>query len=332
MKLTDRFNRVHKYLRISLTDKCNLNCLYCNPNAIHYDKLTKENILDFEEIQRIVRIFVNYFEFTKVRLTGGEPFARKNIGYLIELLGKIKIESPFELSATSNGTLLNGNLEKFIEKGLDRLNISLDSLNAETYKKISGTDKLSATLSVINQSISLGLKNIKINTVIMKGLNDNEINDFVEFAIEKKLNIRFIEYMPFSNNKYDNSKFIAYSDIKNIIETKFRLIEIANDSTSVSRDFNIFGTEAKVSFISSISDHFCGDCSRIRITADGKLKLCLFSITKDELDIKKIILNGSDDSEIAEKIQEHLMLKSESHPGIDELVNLKNNQMISIGG
>ncbi len=332
MKLTDKFNRTHNYLRFSLTDKCNLHCVYCNPSSNNYYKLEKENLLTFEEIQRIVRIFVQHFEFTKVRLTGGEPFARKNIGQLIEILGNLKKEAPFELSATTNGTLFNGNIEDFISKGLDRINISLDSLNPEKNIIMTGTNRLSETLSTINKAIEIELKNIKINTVIINGLNDNEINDFVQFAVEKNVNVRFIEYMPFSNNEYDKSKFISFIEIKKIIETIFQLTELENKTSSVTRDYQIVGSNGKVSFISSMSEHFCHSCNRIRITADGKLKLCLFSSTTYELDLKSLIRKGEDNNVIGIRIQDHLLFKSEFHPGIDELVKLKNNQMISIGG
>jgi molybdenum cofactor biosynthesis enzyme MoaA len=397
MILTDKYNRAHNYLRLSITDKCNLNCIYCNPSSISYTKSSKSEILNFDEIQRIVNIFVTKFEFKKIRLTGGEPFARKNIDKLIASLTEIKQSYPYELSVTTNGTLINGNLEKYLEKGLDRINFSLDSLNREKFKQITGSDKLSNILQTINSAELLGLKNIKINTVVMNGFNNDEILDFVEFVKDSDLTVRFIEYMPFSNNSYEKSKYIPNSEIKKIIAEKYELINPTpalpasregvrkemvltpsllagragvglhyietqtcfesdwynSNSTlpshflagragvglpsgveipSVSQNYQIKGYSGKVSFISSISNHFCNDCNRLRITSDGKLKLCLFSGKKDVLDLKLMIYEGKSDYEISESIINHLQMKEEFHADLEELISLQNNQMISIGG
>lgn len=332
MLLVDKHNRVHNYLRLSVTDRCNLNCIYCNPNNSFKYNSTNSELLTFEEIERIVKIFVNNFEFKKIRLTGGEPFARKDIDILIQMLGDLKEHQKFELSATTNGTLLNGRIKSLINSGLDRLNFSLDSLKKETFENITGFNKVDKTINALQSAKEAGLKNIKINTVVMKGINDSEILDFVDFVKNEDMTVRFIEYMPFSNNHYNANNFISMSEIIEIINSKYKLIEIVDKNSSVSKDFRIDEYKGKISVISSISDHFCNDCNRLRITSNGKLRLCLFSPNNDSLDLKEMIKNGNTDNEITEAIINSIDYKQESHASIKELLVLENNNMISIGG
>lgn len=330
--LVDKFNRVHNYLRISITDKCNMNCIYCNPKKNGHHNSYHNELMSFEEIERIVSIFLNKFNFKKIRLTGGEPFARRNIDVLIQMLGKLKKYYKFELSATTNGTLLNDNLESLIKYGLDRLNFSLDSLNNHTLKNITGLNKSEKTIKTIMRAKEIGLPNIKINTVILKGINDIEIHDFVDFVKNDDMTVRFIEYMPFSNNQYNPDMFISMSEIIGIINLKYKLVEIKDNNSTVSKDYLIEGYSGKVSVISSMSDHFCRDCNRLRITSNGKLKLCLFSPGDEALDLKQMIRNGFTDNEIAEAIINKIHNKKESHASLKELLVLENNNMVNIGG
>lgn len=330
-KLIDRFGRVHNYLRLSITDKCNLNCVYCNPKKSSNNNQSSIDLLTDEEIIRIATLFLSKFEFNKIRLTGGEPFARKNINSLIEKLGNLKKDFNFELTATTNGTLLNGNINSLLENGLDRLNFSIDSLKNDTFKDITGFNKSDKTLAAIMKAKEAGFKNIKLNTVVMKGINDNEINDFVEFAINNEVTVRFIEYMPFTNNDYDKSNLITMSEIISIIKEKYEIAEIEEES-SVAKEFKISNTNGRVSIISSISDHFCGDCNRIRITSNGYMKLCLFSPNRNNLSIKKLIDNNYNDDEIAMIIQDELLNKTQSHADLKDLMLLENNNMVNIGG
>jgi cyclic pyranopterin phosphate synthase len=332
MKLQDKYNRVHDYLRISITDKCNLNCIYCNPKNNSHNHSRQDELLSFEEIYRIAFIFLDKFEFTKIRLTGGEPFARRDIDILIQMLGSLKNEFSFELSATTNGTLLNGNIQSYINLGLDRLNFSLDSLRNETFENITGYNQADKTIKAIQRAKDNGIKNIKINTVIMKGINELEILDFVDFVKNEDMTVRFIEYMPFSNNQYNTDYFFSMSEIIEVIKSRYNLIEILDKNTSVSKEFRIDGYKGKVSVISSISDHFCNNCNRLRINSSGKLRLCLFSPNNDTLDLKKMINKGNSDIEVAEAIISAINFKQESHASIKELMALENNNMISIGG
>ena len=332
MQSKDKFGRTHDYLRISLTDKCNLNCSYCNP-ALLASTLNKEEILSYDELLRLIKIFVVNLSYKKIRLTGGEPLVRKNILTFFAALHKIKNEYPFELCLTTNGTLLEGKIEKLKEFGLDKINISLDSLQAERFCFITGKDNIHSVLSSIDKAESLGFSPVKINTVLMKGINDDEVIDFVEFAKDRNLNVRFIEFMPFSNNSWNANLFISCSEILKTIQTKYRLEELDKSVEKVAKDFRIIGHKGKVSFISSISDHFCQSCNRLRITASGNLKLCLFSQIDSELSLISLLRNSLfSDEAIASRIAVHLHKKKFNHPDIDELISLQNNNMLSIGG
>jgi len=332
MKLIDKYNRVHNYLRLSITDKCNLNCVYCNPtkNAMIITHVRK--LMTDEEIERIINLFLSKFEFKKIRLTGGEPFARKNIVSLIEKIGKLKQNFDFEVNATTNGTLLNEKLHTLINLGLDRLNFSIDSLKNDTFREITRFDKAEKTIKVILKAKEIGLKNIKLNTVVMKGINDNEINDFVDFAVQNDLCVRFIEYMPFTNNDYNKNHLMTMSEIIAIIKEKHELIELNNNNSSVAKEYRIKNKLGKVSIISSISKHFCSNCNRLRITSTGQLRLCLFSPNNNNLDLRKMIVQGYSDNEIAEQIVNSLEFKNQSHADLGDLIMLDSNNMIHIGG
>lgn len=332
MQTKDKFGRTHDYLRISLTDKCNLNCSYCNP-VISERELNKEEILSYEELRRLIKIFVVNLSYKKIRLTGGEPLVRKNILTFFESLHKIKSEFPFELCLTTNGTLLEDKIEKLKEFGLDKINISLDSLRPERFYSITGKDNFHSVLRSIDKAESLGFSPVKINTVVMRGVNDDEVIDFVEFAKDRNLNVRFIEFMPFSNNSWNENIFISNGELIKTIETKYKLKKLDKSGEKVAKDFRIFGHKGKVSFISSISDHFCQSCNRLRVTAKGNLKLCLFSQIDSELYLISLLRNSlfSDDA-IASRIAVHLHNKKLTHPDIDELISLQNNNMLSIGG
>jgi cyclic pyranopterin phosphate synthase len=288
--------------------------------------------LSFEEIERIVAIFVNQLEFKKIRLTGGEPFARKGIDQLIIKLGELKQSADFELSATSNGILIKDKIVYLLHSGIDRFNFSLDTFDRNKFIDITGSDSLELTISAINEAIKLAPLKVKINTVIMQGINDNELLDFVEFSIINNVPVRFIEYMPFSNNKYDKSQLISYKEMINVISNKYKLIEEKSQTETVSKEYRIEGKSGRICFITSISEHFCNTCNRLRVTSDGKLKLCLFSHKDNDLDLKELIRKGATDDEIVECIYGFIYHKNEMHDSLENLIQLKNSSMISVGG
>ena len=332
MELIDNFGRRHDYLRISLTDRCNLNCSYCNPLTLKTKYIDKEEILTLEEIGRLVKIFAEFFNVKKVRFTGGEPLARKGFVSFISGLRELKNKYGFKTAITTNGVLLADNITEIFESGIDHVNISLDSLNPNTFKKITGKNDHHKVLHAIYRAKELSFDKLKINCVVMRGVNDNEIIPFADFAAKHDFNVRFIEYMPFTNNGWNEGSFINSAQIKKIIETKYRLVE-SPEKGSVSNDYFIKGKKGEISFISSISDHFCNTCRRLRITATGGLRLCLFSEEKQEVDLKPYIRDNSiSDFEIAEEIMGFVKTKWEKHPAASELVKLDYNYMLRNGG
>lgn len=332
-QLLDNFNRVHDYLRISLTDKCNLNCLYCNPLNRSKTLLSKSLFLSNEEILRLINIFVKEFGFNKIRFTGGEPLVRSDIFALLEKVNQLKRVSDFQVGLTTNGTLLDGKLSKLKEFGVDKLNISLDTLNSEKFKFITARDNIESVMQAVKKAKELDFPSLKINVVIIKNINDNEIIDFVNFAIENELNVRLIEFMPFGNNSWAKYGLVSYAEMFNIVKENFKLEEIIKDNNSVAKDYRIKNTKGTISFISSISNHFCDNCNRLRITADGKMKLCLFSTGKDDINIKQLLSSEIfTDQEIGMLIEKSLNKKALKHPDVDELLRLEKNNMLSIGG
>ena len=332
MELIDNFGRVHDYLRISLTDRCNLNCSYCNPITLKAEYIGKQEILTFEEIRRIINIFAEYFDFKKVRFTGGEPLARKGFIHFISGLKELKNKYGFKTAITTNGVLLAGKIHDVFTGGIDNINISLDSLNPNTFKTITGRNELHNVLLSIFSAKELSIDKVKVNCVVMREVNDHEIIPFADFAVQNDINVRFIEYMPFSNNGWNEDSFISSTQIKKIIETKYKLEESPVNG-SVSKDYIIKGKKGQISFISSISNHFCDTCSRLRITAKGGLRLCLFSEENHELDVKTMLRDNSlSDFEIAEEIMGFVKTKPEKHPDANELVKLDYNYMLRNGG
>lgn len=332
-KLIDKFGRVHNYLRFSVTDKCNLNCVYCNPSDNKLNLLHDNDMLSNQESLRLINIFVKHFEFRKIRFTGGEPLARKDIINLIAELKPLHENYGLEIGITTNGTLLSGKLNSLKASGVTKLNISLDSLDKDRFFKITGKDRFERVMNSILLAEELGFYPLKINCVVMKGINDDEILNFVNFVKDRNMNIRFIEYMPFSGNGWSEGKFIGYQEIKTTIENEFCLIPYISSKTEVANNFYISGHKGMVSFINSISNHFCDGCNRLRITSEGSLKLCLFSPKNKELDMKNYLRTGSfTDMEIAEIISCKVQDKDHIHPGINELLKLEKNNMLSIGG
>lgn len=332
-ELKDNFGRIHNYLRISLTDKCNLNCIYCNPSRSAIKNIPHHDILSFEEILRLIHIFVGKFGINKLRFTGGEPFARKGIMDFFALLAPVIKEHDIYTGITTNGTLLKDRLSLLKEYKIPNLNISLDSLNPDTFKKMTGSLLFNETITSINDAISAGFDNLKINVVVVRGINDNELLDFVRFAVDKNINVRFIEFMPFSDNQWNESSFIGYQEMITRISSGFKLELNEENEQNVSKDYNISGSGGKISFISSVSDHFCGSCSRLRITADGHMKLCLFSTLIDGLDLRSMLrFDQMNDDDIATAIELKTTLKKYKHPDPAELIQLNHNNMIAIGG
>ena len=325
-ELVDRFGRAHTYLRISVTDRCNLRCVYCMPaDGIPLKK--KSEILTLEEIARVANVFVD-MGVRKIRLTGGEPLVRKNIEFLIDELGRNpRVET---LAMTTNAVLLADKVKTLRNGGLTHLNISLDSLRADRFKQITLRDDHSRVMEAIELAVAEGFESVKINVVVIAGTNDDEIVNFVEFAKDKNLNVRFIEYMPFKDNDWKSIGVFSYADMRRRIEEKFELTPLPAAAGDVAKDFAIPGHKGTVSFITSMTDSFCSSCNRLRLTADGGIKSCLFFAP--EINLREALRAGCTDSEVRAMIAEAVQGKPEAHPPMEELAQSDNRSMVEIGG
>ena len=316
--LKDGYGRKIETLRISITDRCNLRCVYCtiDENTIF---LPKEKIMSYEEIVKISKILLD-LGLTRIKLTGGEPLVRKDLPKLIENLSKLK--GLKDLSLTTNGTLLTSTTSKILkDAGLQRINISLDSLNPVIYKKITGGE-LQDVLNGIDNAINTGFNPIKINTVLLKDINDNEILDLFNFAVKKALTLRFIEEMPFSDTVFTGvSNDFVFSLLKSNLETEKVVKDDKSPGPAVT--FKVKGSKARIGFISPFSRPFCLRCNRIRLSTDGKILPCI--ARNDGVDILSMIRSSVSDNLIVNKIKEALLNKKLMHDGFKE--PLKMNQL-----
>ncbi|APU67762.1 GTP 3',8-cyclase MoaA [Christiangramia flava] len=324
-QIIDNFGRLHNYLRISLTDRCNLRCFYCMPEE-GIELMEKESIMSLEEILSLAGTFRSLGVDT-VRLTGGEPLVRKNFGYLVEELAKMG----FTLKITTNGILLDKYLELFQKIGLRKINLSLDTLDKAKSVFISKRDYFDRIWKNINSALNRGME-VKLNIVLIKGVNDNEIQDFIELTRHKKLTVKFIEFMPFKGNKWDWSKGVGKQEILDMVSERFGAVEeLENPKHSTSTNFKVPGHTGSFAIVSTITNPFCDECNRIRLTADGKMKNCLFA--NSETDLLTSLRNGEPMENL---IINAIKTKKHSRDGMDVKMEAdhyeKNRSMISIGG
>lgn len=301
--MKDSFGREISYMRISVTDRCNLRCKYCMPEE-GVDNLGHDKILSFENIQRVVKAAVA-LGITKYRITGGEPLARKGIVNLVEGIAKIKgVE---ELAMTTNGTMLAQHAEALKEAGLQRVNISVDSLKYDKYEEITRGGDLDAAFEGVNAALKAGLTPLKLNVVVIGGVNDNEILDFVQLSINHPIDIRFIELMPIGQAGKDNGyRYLSSDEIKKKLPGLIRL----DKQDGVADIYKYPEALGNIGFISPMSNMFCSSCDKIRLTADGKLKPCLH--TDEEIDLNDV-LKTNDDELLKETIRNAILHKGEKH-------------------
>ena len=306
--LKDNYHRTIDYLRVSITDRCNLRCIYCMPSG-GLIPIEHKEILRYEEIIRVIRIAAK-IGVRKIRITGGEPLVRRNVVYFIASIKNIPgIE---DLSLTTNGILLSRYAEELKSAGLDRVNVSLDTLKPERYREITRSGDLSLVLKGIEAIEKVGLNPIKINMVPICGVNSDEIEEFAKLTLKAAYQVRFIEYMPFgSEDMWSPEKFISTEEIKSIVEGIGPLIPAKLRKSGPARYFRFENAPGVIGFISPISNHFCNECNRLRLTADGKLRPCLFSET--EIDLKPALRGGSSDDEIERLIKLSIEVKPEGH-------------------
>lgn len=325
--IIDNYNRVHNYLRISLTDNCNLRCFYCMPEE-DYTFTPASQLMQTDEIRKLSEIFVNE-GITKIRLTGGEPLVRKDADKIIRSLAEL----PVELAITTNGTRLHDFIDVLKDAKISSVNISLDTLKEEKFRMITRRDQFQSVMNNIALMLENGL-HVKINVVVMKGLNDNEIADFIEWTREHPVHIKFIEFMPFDGNRWTSNKVFTLQEILDVIAEKYLFIRLPNELHDTSKKFYVPGHKGSFAVISTMSENFCGDCNRIRLTADGKMKNCLFS--KNETDLLSALRAGED---VVSLIHQNIKRKAKELGGqfsndfehID-VSEINNRSMITIGG
>ncbi|MDA8442696.1 MAG: GTP 3',8-cyclase MoaA [Peptococcaceae bacterium] len=324
--MRDQYQRQIEYLRISITDRCNLRCSYCMP-AQGVQWMPSGEILSYEEILRIARLSVS-LGFNKFRVTGGEPLLRKGVlGFLKQLAS---LEGVKDLTLTTNGILLPDMAAQLKDAGVKRLNISLDTLDPAKFAAITRGGELTRVLAGIKQSIEVGFAPVELNVVVMRGFNDNNLTDFVALAQEYPLHIRFIELMPIGTGAEQNSALVTVAEMRQKLAYLKLTPTEAVQGAGPAQCYSAPELQGSIGFISAISQHFCTQCNRVRLTADGKLKPCLHSAT--EYDLKAALRAGVSDAEVKEAIAEAVLLKPSQHHMLTQGWDGQTRGMSQIGG
>lgn len=327
--LTDQFGRVHDYLRISLTERCNLRCFYCMPEE-GIPLRPRSEFMSKDEIVSIANTFVG-LGVKKIRLTGGEPLVRSDANEIIHELSKL----PVELAITTNGILVDKFIDTFKSNRMNSINVSLDSLQEEKLNKITRRNYFKSIFSNIQTLIKENF-HVKLNAVIMRGVNDDEIIDFIEFTKDNNVHFRFIEFMPFDGNKWNWSKGLSYNEMMGIINGgyKTKVSKIEDKKNDTAKNYQINGYRGTFAVISSVTNPFCDNCNRIRLTADGKLKNCLFSGFETDL-----LTPLREDIDIRPLIAESIWKKKAKRAGMNTInqfsasaIYNNNRSMVAIGG
>lgn len=329
-ELTDSFGRRHDYLRISLTERCNLRCTYCMPPE-GVDLSPKEQYMTSEEIIGIASEFVK-MGVRKIRLTGGEPLIRKDFEWTLRQLAALNIE----IAITSNAVILDRYLDLFKELGIQNLNLSLDSLQKEKFSTITRRDYFDRVMRNIDLYLNEGF-HLKINVVLIKGFNEDEIIDFIDWSRDKKIQVRFIEFMPFDGNSWDLKKMVSLREILDLTNQYYssdKLERLQDGPNDTAKNYRVKGYKGSFAIISSVTNPFCDTCNRIRLTADGKIKNCLFSGAETDL-----LTSYRAGESIQELVQDSLFKKFKVRSGKNSLEDFQdtdwhstNRSMVRIGG
>ena len=326
--LIDSLGRVHTNLRVSVTDRCNIRCFYCMPETVQF--LPRRDILTFEEIERFVRVAAS-LGVNKLRLTGGEPLVRSG---LPELVGRLAaIEGIYDIALTTNGILLEEQAQALKDAGLTRINISLDALTEETFRKIARRDGLDRVLAGIAAAKSVGFKKIRLNAVAIKGVTEPEIVPLTKYARQQGMEMRFIEFMPLdADNNWQHDQVLSGEEIRRQIESIIGPLESADrpDPSQPATDFRFTDGSGTIGFINPVTQPFCHDCNRLRITAEGKIRNCLFSMV--EWDARALLRGGGTDKDLTQLLRDCVLAKKPGH-GIDSAdFHKPERAMYQIGG
>ena len=327
--LTDRFNRTHRSLRISIVDKCDLRCAYCMPEEQQF--LKNEALMTREEIRTLATLFVERYGITKIRLTGGEPLMRRDVSEIVSDLAKL----PVKLGLSTNAMRLHLFLEPLIAAGLKSVNISLDTFDAERFRAIARREGFDQVWANIQAAIASGLR-VKLNTVVMRGVNEDELLRFVELTRDRDVHVRFIEFMPFAGNHWGRDKVYTYAEMLGRIGSAFPIEKLDDEPHSTAKAYRVKGWHGTFAVISTVTEPFCGSCDRLRLTAEGKMRNCLFA--REETDLLTPLRQGLDLSALIEAnvLAKHEMLGGlpRFHPDkqAEVLHDLSSRPMVSIGG
>lgn len=327
--LTDRHSRIHRSLRISIVDKCDLRCTYCMPEDQHF--LKREELMTREEIGTIARHFVERYEVNKLRITGGEPLVRPDVVDIVRDLAAL----PVKIGLTTNALSLHKHLDGLIDAGLKSINISLDTFDAERFRKITRRDGFDTVHANILLALQRGLR-VKVNVVVMRGVNDDEILRFVELTRDHDIHVRFIEFMPFAGNHWGREQVYTYAEMLGHIGSVHSFEKLSDDPHSTAKAYRVPGWQGTFAVISTVTEPFCGSCDRLRITAEGKMRNCLFA--REETDLLSALRRGE---EIAPLIETNVLAKHAMLGGLPQfkpekqeevLHDLSARPMVSIGG
>lgn len=320
--LVDRFGRPHDYLRVSLTDRCGFRCRYCMPDE-GVEWTPQDQLMTTDEILHLCRLFVR-LGIKRIRLTGGEPTLRRDYMDIVhELSGLVPVQ------ITTNGTTLVRDALALADAGLAGVNVSCDSLQRDRFADITQRDALPEVMAGIAAAQSAGLM-VKVNAVVIRGFNDDEVGDFVRFAVERGIEVRFIEFMPFLGNNWKADSVVPAREIRESAHRAAALTPLPGTPSDVATDFAVEGSRAVVGFISSVTESFCSGCNRIRLTAEGKVKTCLFLPPRTSL--RDLLRQGADESDIVQSIRDDLSTKWEGHPSMKSWTQRDNLSMVQIGG
>ncbi|OGP81378.1 MAG: cyclic pyranopterin phosphate synthase MoaA [Deltaproteobacteria bacterium RBG_16_54_11] len=326
--LLDNYDRKINYLRLSITDRCNLRCRYCMPEE-GVELVGHKDLLTYEEIVRTIEVFARN-GITKIRLTGGEPLVRRGVVDLIKRIARI--EGVKDLSLTTNGVLLKDYARDLAEAGLRRINISLDTLQAERFAYITRRDRFKEVWEGIEETMRQGFSPVKINVVVMKGFNDDELRAFARLSLAYPLHIRFIEFMPVGGvSHWDGQEIIPFSRIMEEIKGIGELVPMGPyENGGPAKRYYIKGGKGEIGFISPITSHFCAQCNRLRLTPDGKIRTCLFS--DEEIDLKGALRKAGGEAILEEILYQALQAKPEGHRIGDIRFKKCQRGMHAIGG
>ena len=332
MDLIDKHGRTVRDLRISVTDRCNFRCTYCMPEE-GLKWLDKAEVLSFEEIERVSRILVERFGINSLRLTGGEPTVRAHLPRLIAQLAAFRLEdgSKPNIALTTNGATLRNIAGELRAAGLDRINVSLDSLRADRFLAMTRRDELDNVLAGIAEASKAGFDIVKVNTVVERGANDDEILDMARYGRDNGLQVRFIEFMPLdASNIWERNKVVTQEEIVSVISSEFPLEIVPARGAAPADRWRYLDGKGTVGVIPSVSKPFCADCDRVRLTSDGQFRTCLFAT--DEFDMRNLLRNGGTDDEIADLIIHAVGTKWAGHQ-INQVNFIRPNRSMSqIGG